>query len=370
MVAVRNRQVASLGLIRLFRYVETRMFSTDKESVNMLRQGMLGLVFCMGIWVGTAANLQNAMAAAELKLSHTTSALDPADRFLLRKMTDYVAKKSDNKFKITIYPAGELGADSAKQYQQAVEGRADISLGLAGFTADQFPGTMVAELPGFAPDAVAGTEKLWKAIDLIKDEYKDTKLLSMWTSDRAVLMMRDKPVRTMADVKGLKIGVLTKAQGETVQALGGIPKVLPESALFRSLKTEYVDGLMVTPIFLMSFDLGQLAKHYTVGPFPATAFFLAMNRKTYDGLDAADKALVNKATGIGMGKRGSKLYKNASAFSLGNEEKAGKTVVRLSPEEEKKWLEALAPVRENTIKRLKAKGIAVDALFSAMGVRQ
>ena len=95
-----------------------------------------------------------------------------------------------------------------------------------------------------------------------------------------------------------------------------------------------------------------------------------MNRKTYDGLDSADKALLDKATGNAMGKRGGKLYKNASGFSLANEEKAGKTVVRLSPEEEKKWLEALAPVKENTIKRLKAKGIDVDALFTAMGVRQ
>lgn len=333
------------------------------------RQGILGLVLLVGTSVGTAAYFQNAMAA-DLKLAHLTSALDPADRYLLRKMTDYVARKTDNKFKITIYPAGELGREPELQYQRARDGHADITLGMAGFTPDQFPGTMVAELPGFAPDAAAGTEKLWKAMDLIKDEYKAAKLLSLWTSDRAVLMTGDKVVRTVADVKGLKIGVLTQAQGETVKALGGVPKVLPESALFRSFKTKYVDGLMVTPVFLMSFDLGQLVKHYTVGPFPATAFFLAMNRKTYDGLDPAHKAVLDKATGNAMGKRGGKLYRNASAFSLGNEEKAGKTIVRLSPEEEKKWLEAMAPVQANTIKHLKAKGIDVDALFSAMGVSQ
>ena len=171
---------------------------------------------------------------------------------------------------------------------------------------------------------------------LIKDEYKATKLLALWSSDRAVLMMREKPVKTTADLKGLTIGVLTEAQGETVKALGATPKVLPESALARSLKTGYVDGLMVTPVFLMSFDLGQLTKYYTVGPFPATVFFLAMNRKAYDALDPSHRAILDKATGAGMGKRGGKLYKNASAFSLGNEEKAGKTVIRLSPEEEKK----------------------------------
>jgi len=334
------------------------------------RQSVLGLVFFVGILVGTAAISQSVMAGADLKLAHLTSAIDPLDRFLVRKMTDYVARKSDNKFKINIYPAGELGVEPEQQYQRAIDGVADMTVGLAGFTPDQFPGTMVAELPGFAPDAVVGTEKLWQAIDLIKDEFKATKLLSLWTSDRAVLTMREKAIRTMADLKGLKIGVLTEAQGETVKVLGAAPKVLPETALFRSLQTGHVDGLMVTPLYLMSFDLGELAKYYTVGPFPATVFFLAMNRKAYDGLAAADKALLDKATGTVMSKRGGKLYKNASAFSLDNEEKAGKTVVRLSAEEEKKWLGALAPVKANTIKRLKAKGIDVDALFSAMGVSQ
>jgi TRAP-type C4-dicarboxylate transport system substrate-binding protein len=334
------------------------------------RQGAFYLCFLVGLLVWNVIPARRVMAAANLVLSHLTSPIDPVDRYLLRKSAEYIAKKSGNKFTITIYPGGELGTEPELQYQRAVNGNVDIALGLAGFTPDQFPGTMVAELPGFAPNAVVGTEKLLAAMDLIKNEYKDARLLALWTSDRAVLMMGQKVVRTVADLRGLKIGVLTRAQGETIKALGAMPKVLPETALYRSLKTGYVDGLMITPIYLMSFDLGQVAKTFTVGPFPATVFFLVMNDKSYDGLDAADKALLDHATGIGMSKRAGRLYKNASAFSLGKEEKAGKTIVRLSPEEEKKWLEAMAPVKANTIKRLETKGINAGKLLSAMGVRE
>jgi TRAP-type C4-dicarboxylate transport system substrate-binding protein len=334
------------------------------------RQGAFFSCFLAGLLAWSVIPVERVMAATNLVLSHLTSPIDPVDRYLLRKSADYVAKKSNNQFTITIYPAGELGTEPELQYQRAVNGTVDIALGLAGFTPDQFPGTMVAELPGFAPNAVVGTEKLLGAMDLIKDEYKKARLLALWTSDRAVLMMGQKVVRTMADLKGLKMGVLTKSQGETMKALGATPEVLPETALYRSLQTGYVDGLMVSPVYLMSFDLGQVAKTYTVGPFPATVFFLVMNHKSYNGLNSADKALLDHATGIAMSKRAGRLYKNASAFALGREEKAGKTVVRLSPEEEKKWLEATAPVKAVTIKRLETKGINAGKLLSAMGVSE
>lgn len=331
------------------------------------RRGVLGLVFAVAFVVGTVIGIE-LVPATELKLAHVTSPIDPVDKFLLRKSAEYVAEKSSGKFRIAIYPSGELGAEPERQYQRAVQGEADITLGLAGFNPDQFPGTIVAELPGFAPDAVAATEKLWNGMELIGEEYKATKLLSLWTSDRAVLMMREKVVRTPADLKGLKIGVLTAVQGETVKALGAVPKVLPESALYRSLKTGYVDGLMVTPVYLMSFDLGEVAKTFTVGPFPATVFYLVMNKDAYEKLDAGERALLEKATGVGMSKRACRLYKNASAHALGIEEQMGKTIVRLSPEEEKQWLDALASVKQETIERLKADGIDVAKLFSAMGV--
>lgn len=336
----------------------------------MRRQlGFLGFLLAVGALIGTMAHFEP-VAATELKLAHLTSPIDPVDKFLLRKTAEYVAEKSNNEFRIEIYPAGELGKEPHLQYRRAVEGTADITLGLAGYNADRFPGTLVAELPGFAPDAVVATEKLLNALDLIENEFKEVKFLSIWTSDRAVLMMREKVVRKPADVKGLTIGVLTEPQGETIAALGATPKVLPESALYRSLKTGYVDGLMITPVFLMSFDLGEVAKTFTVGPFPVTVFYLVMNREAYEKLDAQEKTLLEKATGVGMSKRARRLYKNASAHALGIEEKMGKTIVRLSPEEEKEWLEVLAPVKQKTVKRLRAEGVDVAKLFSAMGVRQ
>ena len=73
----------------------------------------------------------------------------------------------------------------------------------------------------------------------------------------------------------------------------------------------------------MSFDLGLVAKHYTVGPFPMTAFFIAMNKKAYQGLSAEQKALFDKSTGLAMSKRGGKLYTKASRFSLEQQGQGG-----------------------------------------------
>ncbi len=64
---------------------------------------------------------------------------------------------------IEVYPGGELGAGPMEQYVRAVQGVADITWGLPGYTSSQFPKTMIAELPGALPDGMTGYDMIWNA---------------------------------------------------------------------------------------------------------------------------------------------------------------------------------------------------------------
>lgn len=316
---------------------------------------------------GTPASAQS--GSTTLKLAHLTSGIDPVDRFILRPWTEKILKLSGGTLKIAIYPAGELGRGAGQQYERAARGTADITFGLQGATESAFPGTLLIELPGIAPDSVTATQMLWKAFDLIRDEYKDTRLLGLWTNHRAVLINRKKPLGNVADVRGLKIFTLTRVQREVVSALGATPSSPPEYRMFRALDGDAVDALMVSPISIMSYDLGKIAKYYTVGPFPTSAFFLAMNKRAYDRLSSEHQKLIDQTTGKPLSFKAADLYKKASDFSLREEEQSGRgSVLRLTGPEEKKWLEALSHVRKDTMQRLSDQGVPVEKILSAMGV--
>ena len=68
------------------------------------------------------------------------------------------------------------------------------------------------------------TKKLWKVMDShLRDEFKRTVPLGIFVTPPAVLMMRDKPIRSLADLKGLKIRASSKSAAAILTAYGATP---------------------------------------------------------------------------------------------------------------------------------------------------
>ena len=224
------------------------------------------------------------------------------------------------------------------------------------------------ELPGLAPDAVAATRMLWKASDTIQREYTRTKVLALWANDKAVIMTRNKAVRTLDDVKGMKIRTPSKLQGDIIKALGATPVAMPVTRMYNALKTGVVDGLMVAPSVIRSFKIGEVAKYYTRGPFANTAFFLVMNKQAYEGLSAEHRKIVDETSGEALSVKAADVYRKAGAAALMGEQKSGRgEVITLSDAEDKRFRQALTGVRAKTLKDLRAKGINARKILAAMG---
>ncbi len=306
--------------------------------------------------------------AVELRLAHFTSAKHPMDRLVMRPWAADVAKRSNNALTVRIYPGGELGKGPQAQYKRAADGIADITFGLHGYTSSLFPRTLLMELPGLAPDAVAATRMLWKASDTIQREYTRTKVLALWANDKAVIMTRNKAVRTLDDVKGMKIRTPSKLQGDIIKALGATPVAMPVTRMYNALKTGVVDGLMVAPSVIRSFKIGEVAKYYTRGPFANTAFFLVMNKQAYEGLSAEHRKIVDETSGEALSVKAADVYRKAGAAALMGEQKSGRgEVITLSDAEDKRFRQALTGVRAKTLKDLRAKGINARKILAAMG---
>jgi len=308
----------------------------------------------------------------ELKIAHFMSPKHPMDRFLMRPWAKEIAKITNNDLTARIYPGGELGKGPRAQFKRAVDGVADITFGLQGYTSKQFPRTTLIELPAVAPDGIVATEKLWDIYDrYLAGEYKRVKTLAIWGAESPVLMTKNKAIRKISDIKGLKIRTPSKAQAALIRALGATPVAMPVTRMYNALNTGVVDALMVPPSVILSFKIGEVAKYYTTGlPFGRSPFFLLMNLPKWESLSASQKAAINKTTGRGLSIKGAKFYEKAGAKGLKSVSKGGKhEVITFSPDEVKKGTAILLKARIKIVADLEKKGIPAKAILAALGAR-
>ena len=119
------------------------------------------------------------------------------------------------------------------QFKRAVDRIADITFGLQGFTSKLFPRTGIIELPGVSKNAEIAAGRLWDAFSELAPEYKRVKVLALWTNESQGLMTREKPIRSVTDIKGLKMRVPSKTQSNAVKALGGVLVFMPINRVYR-----------------------------------------------------------------------------------------------------------------------------------------
>ena len=332
---------------------------------GLVAAGILGAGFAAPALIATPA------VAAEIKLAHFMSPRHPMDRFLMRPWTEEVAKATNNALTIRIYPGGALGKGPVAQFKRAVDGVADVTFGLPGFTSKLFPRTGVIELPGVAKDAVVAANQLWDAFPLLAPEWRRVEVLGLWTNERQTLMTKSKPIRTIADLKDMKIRVPSKAQGVTLKALGAVPVFMPINRVYNALNTGVIDGVMTGPSTVLSFKFDEVAKYFTTGlPLGRSPFFLMMNRDTWKKQSDAHKDIIRKTTGRAMSIKGSAFYIKAGKRGLGKVRKSDKhEVIDMKGAALAEATAMLMKSRTAQVAALEKSGVPAKKILAAMGVK-
>lgn len=310
-------------------------------------------------------------SAAELKLAHFMPPQHVMHGAVLEPLANELSAATDGALTIRIFPSGELGQGPQQQYQRAVEGVADITFGLQGYTSNLFPRTMLAELPGIAETPEEATEMMWRAFDdHLAEEYKGTRVLGIWANDLAVIMTTDKPVRTLDDLAGLKIRTPSAQQARILETLGAVPVPMPVTKVYTSLQTGVIDGVMIGPCAIPAFKLNEVVKHYTINPpLAVTTFFTVMNQRSWDALDEAQRSALAELTGRDWSIRAAAAYADCGRRGLDIARQAeNSTVIELPAGEIERWRAAVQPVVMESIAALEADGIPGRAIADQMGI--
>src|SRR5688572_5237196 len=313
-----------------------------------------------------------AAPAQELRLSTFVPPVHIIYKEIIIPFGQDLEKATNGQVKITGYPSMQLGGKPPELFRQAVDGVADLVFTLPGYTSPAFPRVGIIELPGLKEDGFEATAMMWDLLDpYLLPEFKGTKVIALWGAEDAGLMTRtNKAYRTLEDIKGLRLRAPSAAQAKQVQYMGAVPIAAPITEVYPGLERGTMDGAMVPFTTILDFRLGEVAKGFTIsGPiFGRSVFLIAMNEKKYNGLSAANRAVIDKLSGRELSRKATDVYiKRAEQAVASVRGKAD--VYELPKSEQERITKTLRPIIDEWIKDSEAKGIPAREMLRKAGYK-
>ena len=284
------------SLIRRLRGV---CFASPAGIPGRHRPGVLCLVLLPALWCFSRAEARTPEYVLSLNLSippiHTrwTQAIKP--------WADELEKRSGGRIRVEPYFAESLGKQ-ADAYQSVQTGLADMTEMLFTSGAGAFPffeSFFMAARPGLM--LVDPASMLRQAIEQSPDVMKEldgAKLLFLHTPPIGQVLATRKAIRSLDDLKGLKINVMGGALcAERLKSLGAAAVSLPMSDVQTALQQGVIDGTVLGPEILISRRWGDYLDTLVLLSSGGSSFGVAMNQRVYDSLPADLRKIVDDVCG-------------------------------------------------------------------------
>ncbi len=258
------------------------------------------LLLAVALVAGTfsTASAQAKKAQVEMKLAEVHEATFPttlADVEFAR----LVNERTGGRIHITVYDNGQLGQDEKAVVEQTQMGALDFARISIAPVAQFAKELNVLSLPYIYRDGahmwkvLSGPigQKMLGALDkanLVGLCYYDAGARSFYTTK--------KPIRTLADLKGMKIRVQqSKLMMDMVTALGGSPTPMPTGDIYSGLQTNVIDGAENNWPSYVSFSHYEVAPYFSVDAHTRVPEILVASKLALSKLSKADQDVIAKA---------------------------------------------------------------------------
>jgi TRAP-type C4-dicarboxylate transport system substrate-binding protein len=267
-----------------------------------------------------------------------------------------IEKRTGGKVKINIFAGGSL-TPADQCYDGVVKGITDIGMSLFAYTRGRFPLMEALDLPMGYPSGMVATRT---ANDFVKKmnpkELDDVKVLYLHAHGPGLLHTQ-KPISSMADLKGMKIRS-TGLSAKIVENLGGVPVSMPQGGTYEALQKGVVQGTLAPMETLKGWKQAQVVKHTTdcsnIGY--TTAMFVVMNKRKWNALPEDVKKVFDDVSREWIAVAG-KAWDDADVEGHEYAKELGNTTSKLSAKESALWEQAVRPVVDGYIKDMDSKGL-------------
>ncbi len=275
---------------------------------------------------------------------------------------EWVKKISDGTgLKITILQQGK----PKDQYDNIASGVVDFGLVIPSYTSGKFPLTSAIELPFLVEDAEKASGVLWETYEkYLKDEYKDVKMLWMFVHGPGQMHTTKKPIKKLEDLKGLKIRTPGRVMAGALKKLGCVPVTMPVPQVYNALDRGTIDGVTLPWEVMRAFKFYDVLKYHTEVRLYTLAFFIAMNKKTWDSLSPDAKKVIESSMGMEMSRRAGKVFMLADAPGKKASLKHNGTLIPFPDKERERWINAVKGSKTEWISEMKGKGLPGDKVIN------
>lgn len=315
------------------------------------------LLSAMLMWVALLPAFAQA-EVIELKLSHFLPATHPTQKDFLEPWAAELARRTNGQVKVTIFPAGSAFGHVAKQFDQVKAGVVDISHGLTGFPRGRLPRTLIMDLPFMTKSADAASKTLWNLYpEYLKEEYRGLKVLALHAHNPGLIHTRDKQVKTMDDLKGLRLRTPSLAISMMLKQLGATPVGMPPTQVYENLQKGVLDGNVFPYEAVHGFKLYEVLDHHLDAKAYTTSFYFVMNEKKYNSLPADVRAVLDDMTGAPLVAKFGPWWNEWDKAGIADIKNKGNSITTLSDEQRQQWRKTLQPTIDQYLSDLEKKGV-------------
>ncbi len=312
-------------------------------------------------WV--AAALLGAATSASAQITLTASSWVPPAHLLSRAQAEWcsqVAKATQDRVKCNILP--KAVAPAPQTFDAVRDGLVDLAYSVHGYTPGRYDLTQVAEMSGLGDSAIATSvayQRIYEKHLAKFDEHRGMHVITVFTHGPGVIFNSKKPIKSLADLDGIKFRVGGGVVNDIGKKLGVNMTLKPAPQSYELLSSGVVDGVWFPHESIVSFKLEKLIKYRTSipGGLYNTSFAFVMNPDTWKKIPKDDQAAINKLSGEYAARLIGKFWDDEDVRS-----KAAQQVAGIEPHEADKAFIAAFKAQTQSIeadwfKKAQSKGL-------------
>ena len=304
-----------------------------------------------------------------LRLHQFLPAQANVPKYVLDVWADKIEEESDGRIKIQRFPSMQLGGTPPELIDQAIDGIADIVWTVAGYTPGRFPRTEVFELPFMMTNAEATSKAYWEIAEkyMLDDDFKDFHTIGVWVHGPGLIHSKE-PIRTVADLNGVKLRAPTRVTNMMFSSMGATPVGMPVPAIPEALSKGVVDATVIPWEVAGILKVPELVSNHTEfgdASLYTTSFIFAMNKDRYESLPDDLKAVIDDNSGGNIAEWAGNNWAAIEEPGLKVVQSKKKNKFHVIPESEvEKMRAAAAPVFERWYREVAKDGIDGAALLA------
>ena len=278
---------------------------------------------------------------------------------VLQGWASEVEKVTNGRVKFTMLPKHPSAPPGT--FDAVRDGLVDLSYVTASYTPARHVMPLLAELPGSGETAlvnsVAYSRIHWKYFQKV-GEYKGVKLLGVFTHGPGQMFTK-KPVRTIADVQGLKIRTGGGIAEKVAKALGTSAFVKPAPESYELLSSGVADGVFFPLESIISFKLDTVLEQATLFPggMYSSSFGFFMNEDKWNKLPKQDQEAIEKISGEHIARLAGASWDDVDRKGLEALKKSGVKIVNASSELVADVKKRSTPIVDDWVRDATAKGV-------------